>query len=57
MKLSHWMYVGPPHIGTLLVASSLKNVHAIMHYPLGHDYFNVMHSMLEPGKKFYSYNF
>jgi light-independent protochlorophyllide reductase subunit B len=36
------MYVGHIHIGTLWVASSFKNVHAIMHSPLGDDYFNVM---------------
>jgi light-independent protochlorophyllide reductase subunit B len=33
MKLSHWMYDGPAHIGTLRVTSSFKNVHAIMHAP------------------------
>ena len=47
MKLAHWMYAGPAHIGTLRVASSFKNVHAIMHAPLGDDYLNVMRSMLE----------
>ncbi|MBE9030592.1 ferredoxin:protochlorophyllide reductase (ATP-dependent) subunit B [filamentous cyanobacterium LEGE 11480] len=47
MKLAYWMYSGPAHIGTLRVASSFKNVHAIMHAPLGDDYFNVMRSMLE----------
>jgi light-independent protochlorophyllide reductase subunit B len=46
MKLAYWMYAGPAHIGTLRVASSFKNVHAIMHAPLGDDYFNVMRSML-----------
>ena len=39
MKLAYWMYIGPAHIGTLRVASSFKNVHAIMHAPLGDDYF------------------
>lgn len=39
MKLAYWMYAGPAHIGTLRVASSFKNVHAIMHAPLGDDYF------------------
>ena len=29
MKLAYWMYAGPAHIGTLRVASSFKNVHAI----------------------------
>ncbi|MEL6320438.1 MAG: ferredoxin:protochlorophyllide reductase (ATP-dependent) subunit B [Cyanobacteria bacterium J06626_14] len=46
MKLAYWMYAGPAHIGTLRVASSFQNVHAIMHAPLGDDYFNVMRSML-----------
>jgi light-independent protochlorophyllide reductase subunit B len=52
MKLAYWMYAGPAHIGTLRVASSFKNVHAIMHAPLGDDYFNVMKSMLERERGF-----
>ena len=52
MKLAYWMYAGPAHIGTLRIASSFKNVHAIMHAPLGDDYFNVMRSMLEREKNF-----
>lgn len=52
MKLSYWMYAGPAHIGTLRIASSFKNVHAIMHAPLGDDYFNVMRSMLERKREF-----
>nr|YP_009105776.1 ChlB subunit of protochlorophyllide reductase [Koliella corcontica]AIT94471.1 ChlB subunit of protochlorophyllide reductase [Koliella corcontica] len=52
MKLAYWMYAGPAHIGTLRVASSFRNVHAIMHAPLGDDYFNVMRSMLERERDF-----
>mgnify|MGYP000110481656 CR=1 FL=1 len=52
MKLAYWMYAGPAHIGTLRVASSFKNVHAIMHAPIGDDYFNVMRSMLERERDF-----
>nr|YP_003002241.1 photochlorophyllide reductase subunit B [Aureoumbra lagunensis]ACS36953.1 photochlorophyllide reductase subunit B [Aureoumbra lagunensis] len=52
MKLAYWMYNGPAHIGTLRIASSFKNVHAIMHAPLGDDYFNVMRSMLERRRDF-----
>nr|YP_635863.1 photochlorophyllide reductase subunit B [Oltmannsiellopsis viridis]Q20EY2.1 RecName: Full=Light-independent protochlorophyllide reductase subunit B; Short=DPOR subunit B; Short=LI-POR subunit B [Oltmannsiellopsis viridis]ABB81931.1 ChlB subunit of protochlorophyllide reductase [Oltmannsiellopsis viridis] len=52
MKLAYWMYSGPAHIGTLRVASSFKNVHAIMHAPLGDDYFNVMRSMLQRERDF-----
>lgn len=52
MKLAYWMYAGPAHIGTLRIASSFKNIHAIMHGPLGDDYFNVMASMLERKRDF-----
>lgn len=52
MKLAYWMYAGPAHIGTLRVVSSFKNVHAVMHAPLGDDYFNVMRSMLERERNF-----
>ncbi len=52
MKLAYWMYAGPAHIGTLRVATSFKNVHAIMHAPIGDDYFNVMRSMLERERDF-----
>ncbi|MEM6446833.1 MAG: ferredoxin:protochlorophyllide reductase (ATP-dependent) subunit B [Cyanobacteria bacterium P01_D01_bin.123] len=52
MKLAYWMYAGPAHIGTLRVASSFKNVHSVMHAPIGDDYFNVMRSMLERDRNF-----
>nr|AJE61625.1 protochlorophyllide reductase subunit B [Plagiogyria glauca] len=52
MKLAYWMHAGPAHIGTLRVASSFRNVHAIMHAPLGDDYFNVMRSMSERERDF-----
>jgi light-independent protochlorophyllide reductase subunit B len=50
--LAYWMYAGPAHIGTLRIASSFKNVHGIMHAPLGDDYFNVMRSMLTREREF-----
>ncbi|MBC7826046.1 MAG: ferredoxin:protochlorophyllide reductase (ATP-dependent) subunit B, partial [Candidatus Parcubacteria bacterium] len=37
---------------TLRISSSFKNVHAIMHAPIGDDYFNVMRSMLERDRNF-----
>ena len=52
MKLVYWMYNGPAHLGSLRTASSFKNVHAVMHAPLGDDYFNVMRSMLERERDF-----
>ena len=52
MKLAYWMYSGPAHIGTLRIATSFRGVHAIMHAPLGDDYFNVMRSMMERQRDF-----
>ncbi len=52
MKLAYWMYSGPAHIGTLRVATSFKGIHAVMHAPLGDDYFNVMRSMMERQRDF-----
>jgi len=52
MKLAYWMYAGPAHIGTLRIATSFRDTHAIMHAPLGDDYFNVMQSMLERKRDF-----
>ena len=46
------MYSGPAHIGTLRIATSFKGVNAIMHAPLGDDYFNVMRSMMERQRDF-----
>jgi len=40
-----------PPILALCVSIS-KNVHAIMHAPIGDDYFNVMRSMLERDRNF-----
>ena len=52
MRLAYWMYNGPAHVGVLRIVSSFKDVHAIMHAPLGDDYFNVMRSMLERERDF-----
>lgn len=52
MKLAYWAYAGPAHIGTLRITSSFRNVHAIMHAPLGDDYFNVLRSMLQRASDF-----
>lgn len=52
MKLAYWMYSGPAHLGTLRIASSFQDIHALMHAPLGDDYFHVLRSMLERQKQF-----
>ena len=52
MKLAYWMYVGPAHMDILKIASSFKNVHAIMHALLENDSFNVISSMLERERDF-----
>jgi len=52
MKLANWRYAAPAHIGTLWVATSFKNIRAIVHAPIGDDDLNVMRSMLSRERGF-----
>nr|BBK20458.1 protochlorophyllide reductase subunit B [Cryptomonas sp. CCAC 1634B] len=54
MKLAYWTYVGPAHVGILRITNSFKNVHALVHAPLGDDFFTVTKSMLERSREFTS---
>jgi len=47
MRLAYWIYEGTAHHGIGRIANSLKGVHAVFHAPLGDDYINVVHTMLE----------
>jgi len=47
MRLAYWIYEGTAHHGIGRIANSLKGVHAVFHAPLGDDYVNVIHTMLE----------
>lgn len=47
MRLAYWIYEGTAHHGVGRIANSLRGVHAVFHAPLGDDYVNVVHTMLE----------
>jgi light-independent protochlorophyllide reductase subunit B len=47
MRLAYWIYEGTAHHGIGRIANSLRGVQAVFHAPLGDDYINVVHTMLE----------
>ncbi len=47
MRLSLWTYEGPPHIGAMRIASSLRNVHYVLHAPQGDTYADLLFTMIE----------
>jgi light-independent protochlorophyllide reductase subunit B len=38
MQLTLWTYEGPPHVGAMRVAASLRNAHLVLHAPQGDTY-------------------
>ena len=47
MELTLWTYEGPPHIGAMRIASSMKGVHYILHAPQGDTYADLLFTMIE----------
>jgi light-independent protochlorophyllide reductase subunit B len=47
MQLSMWTYEGPPHIGALRVATSMRGVHLVLHAPQGDTYADLLFTMIE----------
>lgn len=47
MKLSMWTYEGPPHVGAMRVAASMKGVHYVLHAPQGDTYADLLFTMIE----------
>ena len=35
MELTLWTYEGPPHVGAMRIASSMKDIHYVLHAPQG----------------------
>jgi len=33
MELTLWTYEGPPHVGAMRIASSMKDIHYVLHAP------------------------
>ncbi|MEM8571217.1 MAG: ferredoxin:protochlorophyllide reductase (ATP-dependent) subunit B [Pseudomonadota bacterium] len=47
MKLSVWTYEGPPHVGAIRVATSMKRCHLVLHAPQGDTYADLLFTMIE----------
>ncbi|QLF68497.1 ferredoxin:protochlorophyllide reductase (ATP-dependent) subunit B [Peteryoungia desertarenae] len=47
MKLTMWTYEGPPHVGAMRVAASMKGVHYVLHAPQGDTYADLLFTMIE----------
>ncbi len=47
MELTLWTYEGPPHIGAMRVATSMKGVHYALHAPQGDTYADLLFTMIE----------
>lgn len=47
MKLSLWTYEGPPHVGAMRIAASMRGVHYVLHAPQGDTYADLLFTMIE----------
>ena len=35
MELTLWTYEGPPHVGAIRIAASMRDIHLMLHSPQG----------------------
>ncbi len=47
MELSLWTYEGPPHVGAMRIANSMRDVHYVLHAPQGDTYADLLFTMIE----------
>lgn len=47
MELVLWTYEGPPHVGSMRIASSMRDVHYVIHAPQGDTYADLLFTMIE----------
>jgi light-independent protochlorophyllide reductase subunit B len=47
MQLTLWTYEGPPHIGAMRIAASMRGVHLVLHAPQGDTYADLLFTMIE----------
>lgn len=47
MQLTVWTYEGPPHIGAMRIANSMKGLHYVLHAPQGDTYADLLFTMIE----------
>ncbi|MFK7994705.1 MAG: ferredoxin:protochlorophyllide reductase (ATP-dependent) subunit B [Granulosicoccus sp.] len=51
MELSLWTYEGPPHVGAMRIATSMRDVHYVLHAPQGDTYADLLFTMIERHSK------
>lgn len=51
MELTFWTYEGPPHVGAIRVANSMRGVHLLLHSPQGDTYADLLFTMIERDRK------
>ena len=47
MQLTLWTYEGPPHVGAMRIAASMRDVHYVLHSPQGDTYADLLFTMIE----------
>ena len=47
MELSLWTYEGPPHVGAMRIATSMLDVHYVLHAPQGDTNADLLFTMIE----------
>ena len=51
MQLTLWTYEGPPHIGAMRVATSMTDLHYVLHSPQGDTYADLLFTMIGRSRK------
>jgi len=51
MQLTVWTYEGPPHIGAMRIAASMRGVHCVLHAPQGDSYADLLFTMIARNAK------
>jgi len=46
MQLTLWTYEGPPHVGAMRIATSMRHVHYVLHAPQGDTYADLLFTMI-----------
>ncbi len=47
MDLTLWTYEGPPHVGSIRVATGMRGLHLVLHAPQGDTYADLLFTMIE----------
>jgi light-independent protochlorophyllide reductase subunit B len=51
MQLTLWTYEGPPHIGAMRIATSMTDMHYVLHSPQGDTYADLLFTMIGRSRK------